>query len=154
MITQLQGRHIAVPGFASGDYNLLFSGFQPPQAPSTDPGRRGLARNAHPNERAFASTHIYQVASGTPVVTILRGRPPPEGHGGEDRHQTRDELHEETLAEDPDFSGARASFSTFWLMHGGRAAIPRTHSLSSCELDERSTDAVPHARRRLAGQRD
>jgi hypothetical protein len=28
--------------------------------------------NAHHDERGFASMHIYQVASGTPVAAILR----------------------------------------------------------------------------------
>jgi hypothetical protein len=28
--------------------------------------------NAHHDERGFASMHIYHVASGTPVATILR----------------------------------------------------------------------------------
>jgi hypothetical protein len=35
--------------------------------------------NAHHNERGFASMHIYHVASGTPVVTILRPARTPKG---------------------------------------------------------------------------
>src|SRR4030088_3360126 len=35
--------------------------------------------NAHHDERGFASMHIYHVASGTPVVTILRPARTPKG---------------------------------------------------------------------------
>jgi len=35
--------------------------------------------NAHHDERGFASMHIYQVTSGTPVVTILRPARTPKG---------------------------------------------------------------------------
>jgi hypothetical protein len=35
--------------------------------------------NAHHDERGFASMHIYQVASGTPVVAILRPARTPKG---------------------------------------------------------------------------
>ena len=35
--------------------------------------------NAHQDERGFASMHIYHVASGTPVVTILRPARTPKG---------------------------------------------------------------------------
>src|SRR6202795_4996261 len=35
--------------------------------------------NAHHDERGFASMHIYHVASGTPVVTILRAARTPKG---------------------------------------------------------------------------
>src|SRR5277367_4271991 len=35
--------------------------------------------NAHYNERGFASMHIYHVASGTPVATILRPARTPKG---------------------------------------------------------------------------
>jgi hypothetical protein len=35
--------------------------------------------NGHHDERGFASTHIYHVASGTPVVTILRPARTPKG---------------------------------------------------------------------------
>ena len=35
--------------------------------------------NAHHDERGFASMHIYHVASGTPVVTILRPARAPKG---------------------------------------------------------------------------
>src|SRR5262245_59616243 len=35
--------------------------------------------NAHYDERGFASMHIYHVASGTPVVTILRPARTPKG---------------------------------------------------------------------------
>ena len=35
--------------------------------------------NAHHDERGFASIHIYHVASGTPVVTILRPARTPKG---------------------------------------------------------------------------
>ena len=45
--------------------------------------------------------HIYHVASGTPMVTILRPARTPEGHGGEGGHQACDEAHAEILAEDP-----------------------------------------------------
>src|SRR5208282_1569614 len=45
--------------------------------------------NAHHDERGFASMHIYHVASGTPVVAILRPAHP-EGHRGQDRHQAHD----------------------------------------------------------------
>jgi len=37
--------------------------------------------NAHHDERGFASMHIYHVASGTPVVTILRPARTPKGTG-------------------------------------------------------------------------
>ena len=57
--------------------------------------------NAHHDERGFASMHIYHVTSGTPVATILRPARTPERHGGEDRHQARDEAPEEALAEHP-----------------------------------------------------
>src|SRR5271156_2194538 len=64
--------------------------------------------NAHHDERGFASMHIYHVATGTPVVTILRPAGT-EGHRSEDRHQARDEAPEETLAEDPDRLARRQS---------------------------------------------
>src|SRR5260221_3931351 len=35
--------------------------------------------NAHHDERGFASMHIYHVASGTPIVTILRPARTPKG---------------------------------------------------------------------------
>ena len=35
--------------------------------------------NAHENERGFSPMHIYHVASGTPVVTILRAARTPAG---------------------------------------------------------------------------
>src|SRR5262252_7898222 len=35
--------------------------------------------NAHEDERGFASMHIYHVASGTPVATILRPARTPKG---------------------------------------------------------------------------
>ena len=35
--------------------------------------------NAHHDERGFASMHIYHVASGTPVVAILRPARTPKG---------------------------------------------------------------------------
>jgi alpha/beta superfamily hydrolase len=35
--------------------------------------------NAHHDERGFASMHIYHVASGTPVATILRPARTPKG---------------------------------------------------------------------------
>jgi len=56
--------------------------------------------NAHHDERGFASMHIYHVASGTPVVTILRPARTPKGHRGEDRHQARNEALAATLVED------------------------------------------------------
>jgi DDE family transposase len=57
--------------------------------------------NAHHNERGFAPMHVYHVASGTPVVTILRPARTPKGHGGAHRHQTPDEAHPQALANDP-----------------------------------------------------
>jgi hypothetical protein len=35
--------------------------------------------NAHYDERGFAATHIFHVASGTPVATILRPTRTPKG---------------------------------------------------------------------------
>ena len=55
--------------------------------------------NAHHDERGFASMHIYHVASGAPVATILRPPRTPKGTEGEDRHQARDEAPEAALAE-------------------------------------------------------
>jgi hypothetical protein len=72
-------------------------------------GQQLVFWNAHHDERGFASMHIYHVASGTPVVTILRPGVHPEGHRGEDRHQARDKAHEETLAGDPDGLARRQS---------------------------------------------
>jgi hypothetical protein len=57
--------------------------------------------NAHHDERGFAPMHIYHAESGAPVVAILRPARTPERHGGEDRHQARDEASEEVLAEHP-----------------------------------------------------
>jgi len=65
--------------------------------------------NAHEDERGFASMHIYHVASGTPVATILRPGAHPQGHGGEDRHQARDEAPAQTLAKHPDHLARRQS---------------------------------------------
>src|SRR5450432_3284882 len=54
--------------------------------------------NAHHHERGFAPMHIYHAGSGD-------GDPAPgahpEGHGGEDRHQARDEASEKALADHP-----------------------------------------------------
>jgi hypothetical protein len=62
--------------------------------------------NAHHDERGFASLHIYHVASGGGGGRARRAgrRNPapgahPEGHGGEDCHQARDEAPEGALAE-------------------------------------------------------
>ena len=57
--------------------------------------------NAHHDERGFASMHIYHVASGTPVATILRPARTPKRHGGVHRHQACDQAPAPTLAEDP-----------------------------------------------------
>ena len=46
--------------------------------------------NAHHDERGFASMHIYHVASGTPVVAILRPARTPKGTRGANRHQACD----------------------------------------------------------------
>jgi hypothetical protein len=42
-------------------------------------GQRLAFWNAHHNERGFAPVHIYHVASGTPVVAILRPARTPKG---------------------------------------------------------------------------
>jgi hypothetical protein len=42
-------------------------------------GQRLAFWNAHHDERGFASMHIYHVASGTPVVAILRPARTPKG---------------------------------------------------------------------------
>ena len=55
--------------------------------------------NAHHDERGFANMHIYHVGSGAPVAIILRPARTPKEHGGEDRHQARDEAPASTLAQ-------------------------------------------------------
>jgi hypothetical protein len=57
--------------------------------------------NAHHDERGFASMHIYHVASGTPVVAILRPARTPQGQRGAHRHQTCDQAFAPSLAEGP-----------------------------------------------------
>lgn len=42
-------------------------------------GQQLAFRNAHHDERGFASMHIYHVASGTPIVAILRPARTPKG---------------------------------------------------------------------------
>src|SRR5436305_2024013 len=46
---------------------------------SSNGGQQLAFWNAHHDERGFASMHIYHVASGTPVVTILRPARTPKG---------------------------------------------------------------------------
>jgi len=57
--------------------------------------------NAHYDERGFASMHIYHVASGTPVVTILRPARTPKGTQVRTVIKHCDQTHEKTLAEHP-----------------------------------------------------
>ena len=56
--------------------------------------------NAHRDERGFASMHIYHVASGAPVATILRPARTPKGTEEEGRfpgrHRHRDRQHSES----------------------------------------------------------
>jgi hypothetical protein len=69
----------------------------PPKEFSSCPREVGAAHggqqlalwNAHHDERGFASMHIYHVATGTPVVTILRPARTPKGTV---RSQTRTSL--------------------------------------------------------------
>ena len=64
--------------------------------------------NARHDERGFAWMHVYHVASGTPVVTILRRRGPRRAQKYAPS-SARDEAHAETLAEDPDCVARRQS---------------------------------------------
>jgi hypothetical protein len=69
--------------------------------------------NAHHDQRGFASMHIYHVASGTPVVTILRPARTPKGPEVRTviKHVTRRIANTPIIARKP--IGARPRFGRF-----------------------------------------